>query len=265
MTQRIYGLELLRGLCALFVAIYHCMLWGNLAHLHSCGISGAVLYHSYHAKIGRTVSFDGFLLRRFARLAPLYALCTVVVAIGLMKYPSWRHLLNISLLFGFANPGQTSTVTGGWSLGIEFVLYTIFPLLLAFTTTTRMAIATVAVLFLLRIAFVEVGLLLVSSWCGEYINLQVFRRYQLWSLFVSPDRVECIGVGCPRDKYVGESNGRDCTWHCAGVGGSSLLRTSTQSAHFEISWRITGEPLNLVANNHLVVSVRVGNRLSIAL
>src|SRR3972149_4937923 len=131
--MQILGLEFLRGLCALFVAIFHWLSWAEIAELHSWGlygvyiffvISGAVLYLNYGD--GRTPT-DVFLLKRFARLAPLYV--AAVIAMGFMSDTwDWRkQLLNVSMLFGFVSPGETSMVTGGWSLGIEFVLYALFP------------------------------------------------------------------------------------------------------------------------------------------
>ena len=39
--------------------------------------------------------------------------------------------LNVFFLFGLGNPGATSQVVGGWSLGIEFIFYLLFPLALS--------------------------------------------------------------------------------------------------------------------------------------
>lgn len=58
-------------------------------------------------------------------------------------------ILNITLLFGFLNPGQSAVVTGGWSLGIEVVFYFVFPVLIAFISKRWMT-----VLLAVLIAFV---------------------------------------------------------------------------------------------------------------
>jgi exopolysaccharide production protein ExoZ len=67
----------------------------------------------------------------------------------------WDGLLNISLLFGLTNPGQTSVVVGGWSIGIELVFYALFPALLVFVRDMRTMLLTLLAFFLLRVAFVE--------------------------------------------------------------------------------------------------------------
>jgi peptidoglycan/LPS O-acetylase OafA/YrhL len=159
MRTRILGLELLRGLCALLVALYHVLWWSGIAHFREWGlygvyvffgISGAVLYHTYH---GTDLSTPQFLLRRFARLAPLYGACALAPTLAGREWEGAREFLNVSMLFGFASPGQTSSVTGGWSLGIECVLYVLFPVLLTLMTSWRVTLATVAVFTALRMAF----------------------------------------------------------------------------------------------------------------
>jgi peptidoglycan/LPS O-acetylase OafA/YrhL len=81
-----------------------------------------------------------------------------MTAVLMHQWPVAKQMLNASMLFGFADPGNTSLVTGGWSLGIEFVLYVLFPVMLAFTTSLRTLVVTLAVLFILRIITVELAL-----------------------------------------------------------------------------------------------------------
>lgn len=160
MPKKLLGLELLRGLCALLVALYHCLWWSGIAHFREWGlygvyvfftISGAVLYHIYAGRLGKDLSIPQFLLRRFARLAPLYVACALAPTLVGRDWDSAREFLNLSMLFGFASPGQTSSVTGGWSLGIECVLYALFPVLLGLTG--RAAILVFVAFFSLRLAF----------------------------------------------------------------------------------------------------------------
>lgn len=175
----IYGLEVLRGACALGVAVYHCAGWAGLTHLNSWGlygvyiffvISGAVMYYNYHGMGGPGgISVPAFLYKRFARLAPLFAVCVVLTAILMHQWPAAKQVLNASLLFGFADPGGNSLVTGGWSLGIEFVLYALFPVMLAFTTSTRLMVGTFAILFALRVLATNIALdgrSLVEGWAA---------------------------------------------------------------------------------------------------
>src|SRR5262249_43749538 len=43
--------------------------------------------------------------------------------------------LNVLFALGLGNPGTTSEVTGGWSIGIELTFYLLFPVLLAITAS----------------------------------------------------------------------------------------------------------------------------------
>src|SRR6185369_6441956 len=78
-----------------------------------------------------------FLLVRWLRLAPLYVLvCLVFVVFLSLRNGEWvdqlplRMLLNASFAFGAHDPAVWALAIGGWSLGIEFVYYLLFPLLL---------------------------------------------------------------------------------------------------------------------------------------
>jgi exopolysaccharide production protein ExoZ len=190
MPKRIMGLELLRGLCALLVAIYHCLLlsgtaifptWGLYGVYVFFGISGAVLYHNYHSTLSGELTIPQFLLRRFARLAPLVWACILVPALVRNVWDLDRYFLSVSLLQGFGSPGLTSYLVGGWSIGIEFVLYALFPTLLAFTRDTLTMIGALVVLLVLRLMFVNYvldGTDLDHAW-GAYIQPAAF----LWFFF----------------------------------------------------------------------------------
>ncbi|MDR2186509.1 MAG: acyltransferase family protein, partial [Azonexus sp.] len=138
--MRIYGFDILRGLCAIGVACNHILGWLGEAYPYNLSLygvyiffvlSGASLYIAYAEKLARGYPLAGFFTARFFRLAPL--LWIVVIVTPLIDDRGWNLpfiFLNLSFLFGLANPGQTSVITGGWSLGIEFVLYLMFPALL---------------------------------------------------------------------------------------------------------------------------------------
>jgi peptidoglycan/LPS O-acetylase OafA/YrhL len=195
-SNKILGLELLRGLCALIVALYHCLTWSDLAHFYSWGlygvyvffgISGAVLYANYHASLSLVpgpgqISIGQFLLKRFARLVPLLAACVLFLALMGNNWAADSSFLNLSLLFGFGAPGATSLLTGGWSIGIEVVLYAIFPALLAFAHSVRVAIATLTTLIVLRMALLHFALR-----GTDFISA--------WSLHIQPAAFMCFFFG----------------------------------------------------------------------
>ena len=144
--DRVLGWDVLRGLCALGVALYHLLYWQDLASLNTVGsygvylffvLSGASLAYNYSGRLSGSRDAAAFLAVRWLRLAPLHiVLCLVVVAFLTMlngqsidRLPL-RLLLNATFAFGVHDPTIWAMLIGGWSLGIEFVYYLVFPLLL---------------------------------------------------------------------------------------------------------------------------------------
>lgn len=185
MKQPIFGLELLRGLAAFTVVFYHCMWgWSHTLELPTWGlysvyvffvISGAVIQYNYG---DGQVSTPLFLLKRFARLAPLYLLA-VLISAKMNAHMDLRQFLNAGLMFGLTSPGATSTVTGGWSLGIEFALYLLFLVLVAFIRPLWLALTTLAILFLTRLAFTE------------YL-LSTHTLSEVWGVYCQPGAFVCF-------------------------------------------------------------------------
>lgn len=145
-APRVAGWDLLRGLCALGVASYHLLYWQGLAQLHSIGsygvylffvLSGASLAYTYGAGLNGARAIGGFLATRWWRLAPLYLLVCIVWVLMLgwqrgapVDQLGLRFLLNLTFAFGVWDPVTWALPVGGWSLGIEFVYYLLFPLAL---------------------------------------------------------------------------------------------------------------------------------------
>jgi peptidoglycan/LPS O-acetylase OafA/YrhL len=183
-VMRVNGFDFLRGLCAVIVAMYHMLMWSKTTTLHSWGLygvyiffvlSGASLVIAYRDRFARGFAASQFLLFRFARLAPLFLL---VLAVKLIVHPTDYNLVqNASMLFGLGNPGANSLVIGGWSIGIEFVYYLMFPLLLSLSQSAwRWWIA--GLVSAAQIAFVNqaVGASLEASW-STYTQPLAFMAY----------------------------------------------------------------------------------------
>ncbi|MBG9386931.1 acyltransferase family protein [Caenimonas aquaedulcis] len=169
-SGRILGWDLLRGLCALGVASYHLMYWQDIAAVNTLGsygvymffiLSGASLAYNYEGKLSTPREAASFILVRWLRLAPLYILlCVVFVAMLSLRNGQWvdqlprRFALNASFAFGFDDPAVWALLVGGWSLGIEFVYYLVFPLLLAALRKPVWCVATGTLLVLLQAGWV---------------------------------------------------------------------------------------------------------------
>ncbi len=153
--KRIEGVDALRGLLACGIMLFHYTSWNNnqfhagyhevlnvlavLAVEMFFIISGFSLYFVYRERLGSFKSIKQFFVRRFFRIAPLYyALLILVILIKLaasyygveVNRPLDYYLLatNFTFIFGFVWP-PNSLLVGGWSIGVEMVMYLFFPFL----------------------------------------------------------------------------------------------------------------------------------------
>ncbi len=170
-ANKVIGLESLRGICAILVAFGHILHWSNTAQFENwliygvCvffSISGAVLYVNYN-KIER---LDDFIIKRIARLSPLYIFSMAATYVGHNWPVGWDAVFNLPMTFGLFQ--NRCAVTGCWSLGVEFVLYLLFPTLLAFTNNFRSCSLMLVFLLCLRIAGIEDAK--GHDWWSFYIN-----------------------------------------------------------------------------------------------
>nr|WP_275403492.1 acyltransferase [Ramlibacter algicola] len=162
----------MRGLCALMVAGYHLLYWLGLAQLPTFGtygvylffvLSGASLAYSYDpAKLLRAGAMARFLATRWLRLAPLYVLlCAVFIGMlwavqgTLVDRLPQRLLLNVTFAFGANDPAIWALLVGGWSLGIEAVLYLAFPVLAWLAAAPRWRRIAFAVLVALQAWWIQ--------------------------------------------------------------------------------------------------------------
>jgi peptidoglycan/LPS O-acetylase OafA/YrhL len=161
-----------RGALAIGVMFYHLLSFEHVASLSRVGlcgvygffvISGFAMTVAYRDRLATPEEVRDYFLHRWFRIWPLYALAVLLtLALGRNALPAgWlaKAALNLSLAFGFANPGDTALVAGGWSIGIEIVFYILFPALAAVTQWKWSAAALAAtVLVVLQGIFVNATL-----------------------------------------------------------------------------------------------------------
>jgi exopolysaccharide production protein ExoZ len=145
-AAHVASVDALRGLLALSVAVYHFASWSQLFGKGTAAsssvavlgiysvegffvISGFCFFHLYGGQRFDARALARFHIKRFARIAPVYYLALALHL--LLRQPvgplGWMRLLeNLTLSFGLFHPNH-SMVPGGWSIGIEYVFYLVFP------------------------------------------------------------------------------------------------------------------------------------------
>ncbi len=167
----LFSIQYLRAGAALAVVAYHALQWCDLGSgggfdVGRAGvdvffvISGVIMWR---VTAGGPVSPARFLWRRITRIAPLYWLATLLVAVIAPIWaaflpevrPGLRHLL-LSLAFiphldprGLPFP----TLPPGWTLDYEMIFYLIFALALAFPERVRARVAIALLAGLVAIGF----------------------------------------------------------------------------------------------------------------
>ena len=135
--------------------------------------SALTLLMSWHrARVHDGVFVRSFFVRRFLRIAPMYY---VGAAIYFFAEPpvSGFDLPQMLISFTFLNawrpewipttPGWM-VVPGGWSIGVEFTFYALFPLLAALVSSLPRALAFFAASFVLACGANHLG----ATWLAEY-------------------------------------------------------------------------------------------------
>lgn len=141
--SRIYSLDLLRGLMAILIMVYHYTSWSMggfwgqrfVAVFGIYGVaifyvlSGLTLYLVYESSLDLR-SLSRYALKRVLRIYPLLILSILLTVFMLDREHDWDAiLLNVSGLFGFVDPDNYIAI-GSWSIGNELVYYALFPVVL---------------------------------------------------------------------------------------------------------------------------------------
>lgn len=128
MKDRHHALDLVRGIAAAGVAIYHFLAWNEIAHIQSMGTFSVYLFFVLSSLTMMMVYGDrfkgsievgavqSFYLNRVARLIPLLAAVAILSTIvaGVSAATLAKAGLTATGLFGLHMPGFLSASVGAW-------------------------------------------------------------------------------------------------------------------------------------------------------
>lgn len=189
MRERNLSLDLLRGVCALGIAVYHYLAWAKDYKLQSLGtfgvyaffvISALVMMMSYAGGFRSEITLAAlkdFFRNRAARILPLLALISIYAAVyyrGAEGLTLTRVVLTASGLFALHMPGLLSMTTGAWSLGIELLFYALFPAICILAANARI----VSLIIALAISIIAQQLLL--------LDLPPSNDPEFWGRYIMP-------------------------------------------------------------------------------
>ena len=191
--DRLHGLDFVRGLCAVAVMIYHYLHVSKIGTFYAAGtygvyiffvLSGFTLHQVYGSQEINETNLRRFFLNRAFRIMPLYI---AVVGVQFL-FASWGRVnvaefaLNVTLLFGLTNPGQTSGTPGGWSIGVEAVFYLLFPMLLLFRNTLSLGLVFICTLAINHL------------YTGMTYTMPAMEKAH-WTFHIQPTTFLCFFVG----------------------------------------------------------------------
>lgn len=159
-VNRIHGPDVLRGIAAIGVVFFHVLYLSGLP-IHPSGmaavgrldffvriffvLSAFAIAHAYYNKLTDIESVRIFYLKRFFRIAPLFYFVLLfgvlyTLAMGRSAPGGFDLLLSSSFLFPFVPGKHDGLIGGGWSIGVEWIFYAFFPLMLALIRGWRSAL-----------------------------------------------------------------------------------------------------------------------------
>ena len=167
--QHFSSLQVLRGIAAMLVVLYHAsgQAYERVLHVHSQGpfrfsaagvdiffpISGFIIYLAALALRHRVQAWRVFIVRRVIRVAPLYWLVTAVKLAAVLSVPALvlhtstglQHVIT-SFLFIPDNDGEGHPfpiLQQGWTLSFEMTFYALLALLLYLGRASAAVLLTV--------------------------------------------------------------------------------------------------------------------------
>ena len=195
--ERIHGLDLLRGLAALGVAIYHFLSWRYDFTINSLGtftvyiffiLSGVTMMVVYGQRFEYGISPEdagSFYRNRVAKLISLLVVVGIIqlvvsqfsvgAAPGVDIWPQLvRYVMTATGAFALHLPGFLSSTTGAWSLGIEGAFYLMFPMVALAAMNARLSV------------LIGVAAFLTACQQGVMFLIRDFDTTAFWNFYITP-------------------------------------------------------------------------------
>lgn len=171
---RLEGVEVLRGFAATGVIFFHTWSRAILQHQDQLidrvlsyfamgvplffAISAFSLLYGYHNRIYDEYSLKRFYIRRFFRIAPLFYVLFLVYVIyawyGWGRVYTWHEILaNLTFTYQMIPSQYQSIVWAGWTIGIEWIFYMMFPLIAMISRSRTLTIALFVAFLIVSINF----------------------------------------------------------------------------------------------------------------
>lgn len=199
--KRLTGLDSLRGLAATMIIFFHVLFLGGYSEKIALtpvvskldigvrlfyALSAFSLFYGYERKIDKDKNgMRDFYIGRFFRIAPLFYLCIFFYMFALpLLYNAdvaiTDILLNITFVFGLLPGKQESIVWAGWSIGVEWIFYFIFPLIviLSRSLTNSIIIFLLSSFMFLRFDILGEG---IKNIPGSAFELNFFNQFMFFS------------------------------------------------------------------------------------
>jgi len=201
-TQRLAGIESLRAYAAVSIVLFHVVWIGNadppaaLAFVKWHGAYGVQLFfvvsafslsYGYWGRLATERELQGYFIRRFARIAPLYYAIFALQLVHLAATTGIRFslsdiLLCLTFVYNFVPHLVKGLVPASWTIGVEMVFYLAFPFLLMFCRRWEGAVLLMAICLLMAVRFADdmAGLRAMEAFAGYSIVAQM--PYFCWGM-----------------------------------------------------------------------------------
>jgi peptidoglycan/LPS O-acetylase OafA/YrhL len=170
---RLHGIDALRGIAASSIVVHHVVginqmvvpsFLGFIPAYFGYGVplffivSAFSLYYTYLDRMEGRQDVCKYMVRRFARIAPLFYFMVVVWYLTYhFAFGQWLTLSsvisNATFTFNLVPASQGSIVWAGWSIGTEYTFYFFLPLLINLVRDLRASILLLILAFLAEFGY----------------------------------------------------------------------------------------------------------------